>query len=220
DPHELESPAVAFAVLGVAILLELFSFRTAIREANPVRRGRSWWTFIRTSKAPELPVVLLEDLGALCGLVFALVGVALTVATGDELFDAVGSISIGVLLGIIAIVLAVEMKSLLIGEAADPEEEAAILGVLEDSPKIERVIHLRTLHLGPDDILVAAKVEPTDGTVDDFAATVDQLEREIRTVLPGARRIYIEPDEFSPAAAAAGVDDPSPAAATEGFTHG
>jgi cation diffusion facilitator family transporter len=197
-PHELEDPAIAFAVLGIAICLEVFSFRTAIREANLVRGRRGWWEFIRTSRSPELPVVLLEDLGALVGLCFALAGVSLTVITGDEVFDACGSIAIGLLLGVIAIVLAIEMKSLLIGEAAVPEDEDAILRVLDDSPAVARVIHLRTLHLGPDELLVAVKFEPVDGSLEGVGPTIDELESRIRAVVPSARRSYLEPDQYRP----------------------
>jgi cation diffusion facilitator family transporter len=195
-PHELDDPAIAFVVLGIAICLELFSFRTAIREANRVRGGRGWWEFIRTSRSPELPVVLLEDLGALIGLLFALTGVSLTVITGEEVFDALGSIAIGLLLGVIAIVLAIEMKSLLIGEAAVPEDEDAIVRALDDSPEVARVIHLRTLHLGPDELLVAIKFEPAAGSLDEIGATIDDLEVRIRDAVPSARRIYLEPDQY------------------------
>ena len=197
-PHELEEPAIAFAVLGIAIGLELFSFRTAIREANHVRGRRGWWEFIRTSRSPELPVVLLEDLGALIGLLFALTGVSLTVITGDEVFDALGSIGIGLLLGVIAIVLAIEMKSLLIGEAAVPEDEDAIVRALEESPEVARIIHLRTLHLGPDELLVAVKFEPVAGSLEAVGATIDELETRIRAAVPSARRIYLEPDQYRP----------------------
>src|SRR5690348_15165106 len=158
-PHTVEDPVWAFAVLGVAVVLESGSIRTAIREARPERGGRSWWRFIRESKSPEIPVVLLEDFGALIGLSFALVGVALATITDDGSFDAIGSIGIGLLLGTIAVVLAVETKSLLIGEAATPEEQDAIRTVIEASPEVRRIIHLRTEHLGPDDLLVAAKLD-------------------------------------------------------------
>ncbi len=208
-PHELEDPTVAFVVLGVAILLEVFSFRTAIREANHVRHGRGWWEYIRTSKSPELPVVLLEDLGALVGLLFALTGVSLTVATGDEVYDALGSVAIGLLLGVIAIVLAIEMKSLLIGEAAAPEDEQAIERALHESPEVTKVIHLRTLHLGPDELLVAAKVELASGATADVAATVDAVESRIRAAVPSARRIYLEPDEFRSRPSGAPTTEPA-----------
>ena len=153
DPHPLDSPAWAFGVLLFAIVAESFSFRTAIRETRPLLGGRSWWRFLRTAKAPELPVVLLEDLGALVGLVLALIGVSLAVATDNGRWDGLGSLSIGALLVVIAVFLGIEMKSLLIGEAADPSQVAAIQAVLVDGTSITRVIHLRTLHLGPEQLL-------------------------------------------------------------------
>jgi cation diffusion facilitator family transporter len=196
DPHELTDPAIAFAVLGFAVVLELFSFRTAIREAQKVRRGRGWWNFIRTEKSPELPVVLLEDLGALIGLLCALVGVTLTVVTGEEVFDAMGSIAIGALLVVIAIVLAIEMKSLLIGESASPADEDAILAVLDDDPSVHRVIHMKTQHLGPDELLVAVKADLGTTSPEGLPATIDALEARIRAAVPRAHLIYIEPDEY------------------------
>src|SRR5262245_19509411 len=206
-PHELEDPAVAIVVLLLAMALEGFSFRTAVREAAQVRGGRTWWGFIRSWKGPELPVVLLEDLGALIGLCFALLGVTLTIVTGEELFDALGSVAIGLLLGVIAVVLAIEMKSLLIGEAAAPEDEDAILSALETAPCVKKVIHLRTQHLGPEDILVAAKVDADAPSVEVLAKAIDDLEERIRAVVPTARLIYIEPDQYRPSQG----DAPSPA---------
>jgi divalent metal cation (Fe/Co/Zn/Cd) transporter len=179
-------------------VLEAYSFRTAIREASKVRRRHSWWGFIRTAKSPELPVVLLEDFGALIGLVFALIGVSLTVITDEPMFDALGSIAIGLLLGAIAVVLAIEMKSLLIGEAASPEDEQAIADTIESDPHVEHLIHLRTQHLGPEELLVAAKVELDVTTLARLGSTIDDLERRIRTAVPHARVIYIEPDEYQP----------------------
>jgi len=196
NPHELEDPAVAIVVLLVAMALEGFSFRTAIREAAKLRRGRSWWGFVRGTKAPELPVILLEDLGALVGLCFALLGVSLAALTGEETFDALGSVAIGLLLGVIAVVLAVEMKSLLIGEAASPEDEEAILEALETAPPVHKVIHLRTQHLGPEELLVAAKVDVEAPSVEELARAIDDLEGRVRAVVPTARLIYIEPDEY------------------------
>jgi cation diffusion facilitator family transporter len=194
-PHELESLPVAIAILVVAIGLESFSLRTAIREASGERGGRSWWAFIRGSKGPELPVVLLEDTGALIGLVLALLGVGLGAATGNPRWDAVGSLGIGLLLVVIAVVLVVEMKSLLIGEAASPEDERAIRATIADAPGIESVIHLRTQHLGPDELLVAAKVgfDPTT-PVAEVAAQIDEAERRLRRAVPKARLVYLEPD--------------------------
>jgi cation diffusion facilitator family transporter len=194
-PHQLSSPEWAIGVLLVAILFEGYALRTAARVANPLRRGRSWWAFIRRSKSPELPVVLLEDFGALLGLSFALVGVMLSIATGQARFDAMGSIAIGLLLGAIAVVLAVEMKSLLIGESAAPSQRLAIASAIESRSEVRRLIHLRTQHLGPDQILVCAKVELDSelglpGVVD----AINAIESGVRASVPAAELIYVEPD--------------------------
>ena len=157
-PHTLESFPIALAVLGIAIVLEALSFRTAVKQAGAGRGDSSWWQYIRRSKSPELPVVLLEDTGALLGLFLAVVGVTAAEITGNSRWDAVGSVGIGILLGVIAIVLAIEMKSLLIGESASAEVERAIVGALEAGGEVERVIHLRTMHMGPESLLVAAKI--------------------------------------------------------------
>jgi len=194
-PHEVVSPLVAISVLAVAIALESWSFRTALSAARPSRGRRNWWSFIRHSKSPELPVVLLEDFGALVGLTFAMIGVVLSALFGDPRFDAIGSIAIGVLLGAIAIVLAVEMKSLLIGESATQEASDAIRRSIEAFPEVRQLIHLRTLHLGPDELLVAVKVELDAGLdVAGLAAAIDALEATIRRETPIARLIYVEPD--------------------------
>ncbi len=200
-PHQLESPAVAFVVIGIAIVLESLSLRTAMRESQPTRRGLSWWQFIRHTKTPELPVVLLEDVGALCGLAFAMVGLGLATATGETRYDAMGSIAIGLLLATIAIVLAVEMKSLLIGESAEPEIEARIRKVIESGPEVRRIIHMRTLQLGPEELLVATKVDIEAPSVEALAASVDTIEVRIRAEIPDAKLIYIEPDLYREAKA-------------------
>lgn len=194
-PHALESPPVAIGILVLAVLLEGSSFLTAFREAGQVRRGRSLPRFIRESRAPELPVVLLEDAGALIGLVIALVGVILTVVTGNPVFDGVGTLAIGILLAAIASVLAIEMKSLLIGEAALAEDDAAIRAALEHDPAVVAIIHLRTQHLGPDEILVATKLafDPSLG-LPELAVAIDEAEARVRAEVPTARLIYIEPD--------------------------
>lgn len=198
NPHQLGDPTVAFAVLGLALVLEASSLRTAVREANRARRSRTWWRFIRTAKNPELPVVLLEDLGALTGLGFAVIGITLTVVTDEPAFDAMGSIAIGLLLGVIAVVLAVEMKSLLIGEAASPEEQEAIRAAITADPDVERIIHLRTQHLGPEELLVAAKIDLGLRSSRELATAIDALEARVRAAVPNARLIYIEPDEYRP----------------------
>ena len=195
QPEALTSPAVAFVVLGIAIALEAFSFRTAIREANRSRGSKSLYGFVREVRQPELPVVLLEDAGALVGLVFALVGVSLAVVTGDGRWDGVGALAIGALLLVIAVFLALEMSSMLVGESAVPEQTTAILAALEAEPLVARVIHLRTLHTGPDEILVAAKIAVQHhDTVTDVAAAIDGAERRVRAAVPEARWIYLEPD--------------------------
>jgi cation diffusion facilitator family transporter len=185
---------VPIAVLLISIVLESFSFRTAIRESNLVRGRQSWKEFVRTSKAPELPVVLLEDLGALIGLVLALFGVGLTLATGDGRWDALGSASIGTLLVVIAVVLALETRSLLLGESATRQDVEAITAALVGAG-VPSVIHLRTLHLGPEELLVAAKIE-VDGaaTAADVARAIDDAEARVRAAVPIASVIYLEPD--------------------------
>lgn len=194
-PAELSSPVVALVILAVAIGLEGFSFRTALVESRPLKGNGSWWRFIRHSRNPELPVVLLEDTGALVGLVFALAGVGLTAATGDPVWDGIGTIAIGVLLGLIAIILMVEMHSLLIGEGATPAQTLAIRKALESTERVERLIHLRTQYLGPDEMLVAAKIAvAAQVELATVAATIDAAEANIRAAVPAARVIYLEPD--------------------------
>jgi cation diffusion facilitator family transporter len=208
SPEEIHQPAVAFAVLGIAMVLEGFSLRTAVRETNEVRGQIGWTAFIRRAKAPELPAILLEDLAALTGLVFATAGVALATITGNGKWDGAGSLAIGVLLGVVAAVLAVEMKSLLIGESASAEVERAIVSALENGPEVQRVIHLRTLHMGPESLLVAAKVAISGAdSAALVAAGIDAAERRVRTAVPIAETIYLEPDVYD--AARADAADPA-----------
>jgi cation diffusion facilitator family transporter len=204
-PHEVESPGIAVGILILAIILESLSFRTAIREANHVRGDAGWWQFVRRSKNPELPVVVLEDLGALVGLVLALAAVGATLATDDPLWDGIGTLSIGVLLSVIAVILAVEMKSLLIGESANARMLDSIRSTIEADPSVERLIHLRTQHLGPEELLVGAKVHFLgDLTAPELAGAVDRVEASVRLALPEARIMYIEPDVTRPEAPASG----------------
>jgi cation diffusion facilitator family transporter len=194
-PEELTSPVVAIVILFVAIALESYSFRTAIVESRPLKGSGSWWRFIRVSRNPELPVVLLEDTGALIGLVFALIGVGLTVLTGDAVWDGVGTVGIGLLLGAIAVILMIEMHSLLIGEGATKEEQLAIRNALEQTENVDRVIHLRTQYLAPDELLVGAKIAlaPSQDLAT-VAAAIDAAEVAIRAAVPAAQVIYLEPD--------------------------
>jgi len=200
-PEELTSPAWAIGVLVVAIVLESFSLRTAIHETAAVKApGQSYWKFIRTARQPELPVILLEDIGALTGLTLALLGVGLATLTGNGIYDGLGTVAIGVLLVVIAVILAIETKSLLLGESATPEDQRKIIEALENGSPPLSVIHMRTLHLGPDEILVAAKVAVQhDDTAAGIAGAIDEAERRIREGVPAARVIYLEPDLRRPA---------------------
>lgn len=198
-PHALDSPAWAIGILLFSIVLEANSFRTAVVEARHVKGNSSWTAYIRRSKSPELPVVLLEDTGALLGLAFALIAVSIAAITGNGVWDGIGSITIGALLGVIAIVLAAEMKSLLIGESASPENEASIEASIVASPSVQRLIALRTEHIGPEEILVAAKVEFDQSlTMAELADVIDETESRIRIEVPSARRIFLEPDVVRP----------------------
>jgi cation diffusion facilitator family transporter len=184
-------------VLLVAIVLESLSFRTAIVETAKVKGKASFPEFVRRAKSPELPVILLEDLAALLGLTFALAGVGLSLITGNQYWDVAGTTLIGVLLVIVAIVLALETKSLLLGEAATPEARQRIWSALEGTEGVDRVIHMKTLHLGPEELLVAVKIGvPHEVSAADVAATVDAAERAIREAEPVAQVIYIEPDIY------------------------
>ncbi len=194
-PHPLENWWLPLLVLLIAIGLESFSLRTAVHESNPLRKGMSWPQFIRRAKAPELPVVLLEDVAALTGLVFALVGVGLTVITGNGVWDGVGTVLIGLLLVAVAIVLGIETKSLLVGEGASDADVAAIERAILAGEEAERIIHMRTLYLGPDELLVGAKLALAGSLpLAEVAAAIDTIESRIREAVPVARVIYIEPD--------------------------
>ncbi|GAA2232886.1 cation diffusion facilitator family transporter [Rarobacter faecitabidus] len=206
DPHGIEGRWwwVPIAVLVAAIAMEGYSFRTAIHEANPARDKQSWARFIKSSKSPELPVVLLEDFGALVGLTLALGGVGMTLATGDGRWDAAGTACIGLLLVAIACVLAAETKSLLLGESATAEDVVRIRSALVGEG-VDSVIHLKTLHLGPEELLVAAKIEVSAArSAADVAAAINAAEARVRAAVPIARVIYLEPDLLA-------SSDPAPA---------
>ncbi|MET0911111.1 MAG: cation transporter, partial [Ilumatobacteraceae bacterium] len=195
-PHEVENLQVAIGILVFSIALESFSLRTAYREAKTHKRpGMSWWRYIRTEKSPELPVVLLEDVGAEIGLLMALGGVLLAHFTDEPRWDALGSIAIGALLVVIAITLAIEMKGLLVGESASPEDVDAITTALTGTRHVRSVIHMKTQHIGPDELIVAAKVEfdPTI-SIPELAASIDAAEQALRAAVPIAKLIYLEPD--------------------------
>ncbi|GAA2973290.1 cation diffusion facilitator family transporter [Microbacterium terrae] len=199
-PHELENVWVPIIVLVIAIGLESFSLRTAIQESNHVRgKGQSWVSFVRHAKAPELPVVLLEDIAALTGLAFALFGVGMTAITHNPIFDAIGTLMIGTLLILVAIVLGIETKSLLVGEGATDADHDRIVGAIADGPEVHKLIHIKTLYLGPDELLVAAKLGfASDAPLAHVAADIDRVENRIRAAVPTARVIYLEPDIYRP----------------------
>ncbi|MFI2373295.1 cation diffusion facilitator family transporter [Streptomyces sp. NPDC018833] len=206
-PHEIEAWYWPVGVLVFAIIAEAFSFRTAIKESNELRGKLSWTQFVRRAKAPELPVVLLEDLGALVGLILALGGVGLALLTGNGVWDGIGTLCIGVLLIIIAIVLAAETKSLLLGEAAGTEDIEKIKAALVDGDAVTRIIHMRTLHLGPEELLVAAKIAVQhEDTAAEVAEAINAAEDRIRQAVPIARVIYLEPDIYNASSASAGAD--------------
>lgn len=194
-PEEVRDAWIAFLVLGIAIILEAGSFRTALIEARKAKGPRSLPRFLRDSRQPELPVILLEDAGALVGLVFALCGVSLAVVTGNGVWDGVGALGVGALLVVIAVFLAMEMAAMLVGETALPEEVSAIQAALEESDGVLRVIHLRTLHVGPDELLVAAKIAVAhSNTGAEIAADIDSAEASLRRAVPSARYVFLEPD--------------------------
>ncbi|MFT4219236.1 MAG: cation diffusion facilitator family transporter [Microbacterium sp.] len=199
-PHGLENVWIPIGVLVVAIMLESFSLRTAIQESNHVRaKGQSWVSFVRHAKAPELPIVLLEDIAALTGLVFALFGVGMSAITHNPVFDAIGTLLIGALLIVVAITLGVETKSLLVGEGATDRDLDAIIRAVEDGPEVAKLIHLKTLYLGPDELLVAAKLGfAADKPLATVAGDIDAVEARVRAAVPIARVIYFEPDIYRP----------------------
>ena len=206
EPHPLDVPWLPVLVLAISLTLEGFSLRTAVREARPAKGSMSWPAFIRRAKAPELPVVLLEDAAALLGLAFAMVGVVLTWITGNGVFDAIGTLAIGLLLVAVAVVLGIETKSLLVGEGASAEDVAAMRAAVLDGPEAESIIHMKTLYLGPDELLLGVKVAMPGRTVlSDVASAINAIENRVRAAVPIARVIYVEPDVW----VAPGQVDPS-----------
>ena len=199
-PHEIESLWWALTILLFAMCMEAYAFQTAVKESRHYKGNHSWRSFIRRSRIPELPVVLLEDFGALMGLIFAFICVLIADTTGNTVWDGIGTLSIGILLGLIALVLAIETKSLLIGESALPEQTLNIETAITNSQHVERLIEMRTEYLGPETLLVAAKIE-FKGTFSSsgISDAVDAVEENIRAVEPLAKIIYLEPDTYEEA---------------------
>jgi cation diffusion facilitator family transporter len=195
--HRVSNVHWAIGILVLGLLLEGYSFRTAVRESRPLKRRATWWEFIRHSRTPELPIVLLEDFGALTGLVLALTGISIAAITGDSRWDAYGTIAIGVLLVVIATVLVFEMKSLLIGESALAPMQKTIVEVIERTEDVSSVLHMRTQHIGPDELLIAAKIQLRPGLdTAGVAAAINRAERSIREAVSIECMIYLEPDVF------------------------
>ena len=197
EPHALEVWWLPMLVLVIAITLESFSLRTAIKESRPHKGSSSWTQFVRRSKAPELPIVLLEDLAALIGLVLAFIGVGLTVLTGNGLYDGIATVAIGVLLVGVAVVVGIEVKSLLVGEGASEDDVEKIERAILESSDISRIIHMKTLYLGPDEFMVGAKIDiPSTASMYEVSAIINLAEKRIRDAVPAAKIIYLEPDIY------------------------
>ncbi|MBO0891422.1 MAG: cation diffusion facilitator family transporter, partial [Acidothermales bacterium] len=193
NPHPLETWYWAIGVLLVAVVLESLSLRTAVRASKPIRGRRSWFSFVRRVRIPELPVILLEDTAALIGLAFALAGVVASTVTGDPVYDGVGSMAIGVLLVTVAVTLAVETGSMVLGESATQEDVGKIREALVADGAIVDVHDLRTLHLGPDDLLVVARIGVSEADATRLTDVVEEAEQRIREALPTVRTIYVQP---------------------------
>jgi cation diffusion facilitator family transporter len=193
-PHAVTNVWVALGVLAFAIVVESYSFRMAVKESRPLKGRLSWWQFIQRSRTPELPVVLLEDFGAQVGLIFAFVAVSISHWAHAPVWDGIGTLAIGILLLVIAVILMVEMRSLLIGEGANEEDMAKIRAAIESAPDVERLVQIRTQHLGPEELLVAAEVDFSDGLLtEQLAAAIDEVERRVLAEVPYAKPMYIEP---------------------------
>ena len=200
-PEPVERAWLPITILLISLCLEGYSLRTALHESAEQRTGISILEFIRRAKAPELPVVLLEDMAALIGLVLALLGVVVAVLTGNGVWDGSGTVAIGVLLVVVAIVLGVEVKSLLVGEGASAADAMKISQAALAGDDIERIIHMKTLYLGPDELLVGMKVAVTaTDSAREVAGAIDAVERRVRAAVPAAKVIYIEPDVYREAA--------------------
>jgi cation diffusion facilitator family transporter len=192
-PGELIRPAWAFAVLGASFVLELYSFSVARREFRAVRAGRSVRDAVADARDPVVLTVLCEDAAALCGLTFAAGGIALTLVTGDSRWDAVASILVGLVLGMVAYVLARESRDMLLGESIPPAARRRARAIVEATPGVARVVHLRTMHLGPAEALAALKVKFEDGLqTRDIERVTDEIEKRLRAELPVLMRIYVE----------------------------
>ncbi len=194
-PHEIKQAGVALGILAFGMVVEGYAFRTAVVESRPLKGDLSWWEFVKRARVPELPVVLLEDLGAMVGLMTAFVAIIIAQITGNAIWDGIGTLAIGILLLVIACILIIEMRSLLLGEGARPKEMLKIKTAINTAPHVQKLVHIRTQHLGPEELLVGAKIIFEPGlTVEELADAINSVEARIRQVVPIARPMYIEPD--------------------------
>lgn len=201
--HRLKNPVVvgkigyAFAVLGLSFIAEGFAFIKANKKINLERKGEPIFSYLKRTKKSELLVVFLEDFAALIGLSVAIVALLLQHFTGILIFDGIASILIGIILAVVAFFLGNETRSLLIGESADPKLIYKINHILRDEENIERVIHMRSLQLGPEDILLAVKIEFNQRlNTKEISNLINGIEAEIRSEFPIIKKIYIEPDIY------------------------
>jgi cation diffusion facilitator family transporter len=198
--HKLQQPEplkwgwVAVGVLAFGIVAESFSMWGCLREVNKARGRRGLWRWFRESRQSELIVIFGEDLAALLGLVFALAAVLLTMATGNPLFDAVGTLAIGVLLVVVAVFIGVEVKALLIGQSVDPDARLEIYAFIEQRPEVARVFNLITLQLGPD-VMVSVKAQMRDvASASELIDAINTVERDLKLRFPEIRWSFFEPD--------------------------
>ena len=188
------SPWIAIGVLGFSIVLEWFSLMGCVAEVNKIRAGRSWWRWFRESRQSELVVVFGEDIAALFGLAFALVAVGLTILTGNPVFDALGSIAIGVLLIVVAVLLSNQIKSMLVGQSAEAPLRAALASQLRSEAQIVELLQVLTLHFG-DDLMVAVKARMRDAQSSHvLAENINAIEDRLKAAFPEVRWIFFEPD--------------------------
>ena len=193
-PEPLTQVWIAIAVLAIAIVLETFSLLGCLREINIIRGKRAFRQWLHETRNSELVVVLGEDIGALAGLVLALMFVSLAAVTGNPVYDAIGSICIGLILLIISIFLAMRVRSLLVGRSADPEIQRAIARIIDSDEDIVEVFNVITTQFGPDTLL-AAKIKLKPGIdIEAAVAAINDLERQLKEQVPALKWCFVEPD--------------------------
>ncbi|MGH8443429.1 MAG: cation diffusion facilitator family transporter [Nevskiaceae bacterium] len=189
----LNQPWIALGVLALGVVLESFSMWGCMREVNKVRGGRSWFRWFRESRQAELVVIFGEDLAALCGLTLAFFAVLATMVTGNLMYDALGSIAIGVLLIVVAFFVAIEVKAMLVGQSAEAPVRAAIQARIAQAPAVEAVLNVITLHFG-DDLMVAVKARFHETTMKELALRINEIERGLKLEFPQVKWVFFEPD--------------------------